>query len=238
MKLKLLFFDVETAPNLSYHWFGKHEQEIIEIVEEGYMLSFAYKWLGEKSVKSYSLATFKGNRKKLIEKLWELFNEADIVCGHNAKQFDVKWANRAFVFYGLTPPSPFKVVDTLTEARTKFKFNSNRLNDLGTYLKIGNKLETGGFPLWKRCMAGDKKAFALMEKYNRQDIVLLEKIYLRLRPYMNHPKINIEYGQCENCGSKSVVKNGAHILVGGFKKDQYQCKDCGHWFSPFKKYKI
>jgi uncharacterized protein YprB with RNaseH-like and TPR domain len=236
---KLLFFDVETAPNLSYHWHGKHEQEIIEIVEESYMLSFAYKWLGDKKVNSYSLATFRGNKKKLIEKLWELFNEADVVCGHNAKQFDVKWANKSFVFYELTPPSPYKVVDTLTEARSKLKLNSNRLNDIGVYLGIGSKLETGGFPLWKRCMAGEKKAFDLMEKYNRQDVALLEKVYLRLRPYMTtHPSIAIQNGYvCPLCGSKDVVSQGWKIMT-TYKRKQYQCKSCGKWSTSNEKIKI
>lgn len=237
-KTKILFFDIETSPNISYSWFGQYEVNIIEHIEEGYIMSFAYKFLGDKGVRSYSLDDFKGNKKKLVDKLWEVMNDSDIIVAHNGKAFDIKWANRAFIKYGLTPPSPYKVVDTLTEARSRFKFNSNRLNDLGKYLGLGEKFETGGFPLWKKCMAGDKKAYKKMVKYNKQDVVLLEKVYLKLRPFMNHPKINIGYEECEKCGSKNIVKNGYHTLVGGFRKDQYQCKDCGHWFSPFKKYKI
>jgi len=241
--MKILLYDCETSPNISYTWFGTHEVDVIEQVEEGHILSFAYKWLGEKTTKSYCLTDFKGNKevqkKKLIEKLWDIFNEADVVVAHNATQFDIKWANRSFVLHGLTPPSPYKVVDTLTLARSKFKFNNNRLNSLGKYLGLGEKVDTGGFDLWKRGMSGDKKAFKLMSKYNRNDVVLLEKVYLRLRPYITtHPNMNLEYDECPMCKSKNIIKQGSHTLVGGYKKDQFQCNDCGRWFSGKSKYKI
>lgn len=238
MEPKILLIDLETSPNISYTWYGKYEVDVIDFIEEGYILSFAYKWLG-KPVKAYSLKDFKMNKKKLIQKLWEVFNEADIIIAHNGKQFDIKWANRAFVYYGFKTPSPYKVIDTLTLARSKFKFNSNRLNDLGKYLGLGTKIETGGFQLWKKCMSGDRSAFNQMVKYNKQDVVLLEKVYIKLRPFMtNHPKVNLEYDECEHCKSKNIISQGYKSLVGGFKRQQFQCKDCGHWFSSKKKIKL
>ncbi len=234
---KVLLLDLETSPNISYTWFGKHEIDVIEFVEEGYILTFAYKWLGEKRTHSYSLADFRGNKEKLVKKLHELFNEADFIVAHNATQFDIKWANRAFIKCGLTPPSPYKVIDTLTLARSKFKFNSNRLNDLGKYLGVGSKVETGGFDLWKRCMGGDKKAFKKMCEYNRQDVTLLEKIYLKLRPFMNnHPVISmVNDFVCPVCGSSKLQSRGFMINAGGvFKRRRYQCQECGKWSSSEK----
>jgi DNA polymerase elongation subunit (family B) len=230
-ELKVLLFDCETAPNTSYTWHGKYEQNVIEFLEEGYMLSFAYKWLG-KPVKAFSLADFKMDKKKLVQKLWEVMDEADVIIAHNGKQFDIKWANRAFLLYGLTPPSPYRVIDTLTEARKNFKLNSNRLNDIGNYLGIGSKLETGGFPLWKACMAGDKKAFKKMVKYNKQDVVLLEQVYLKLRPFMtNHPICNADPNRvCPVCGSSHLQNRGWQI-TSMFKKRRVQCQSCGHWFT-------
>lgn len=234
MENKTLLFDLETSPNISYTWFGKHEIDVIEFIEEGYILSFAYKWINQKKTYSYSLADFKGNKEKLVKKLHELFNEADFIVAHNAKQFDIKWANRAFIKYELKPPSPYKIIDTLTMARSYFKFNSNRLNDLGQFLGVGSKLETGGFDLWKRCMLGDKKAFKKMCQYNRQDVVLLEKVYLKLRPYMhNHPVISTQNSFiCPICGSSHLQSRGFIQLSGGvFRKRRYQCQECGKWCS-------
>jgi DNA-directed RNA polymerase subunit RPC12/RpoP len=71
-----------------------------------------------------------------------------------------------------------------------------------------------------------------MESYNRQDVILLEKVYYRLRPWMdNHPNLSLlnQERNCPHCGSEAVRKEGiraAHLTL----KQQYQCKDCGSWF--------
>ena len=40
---KVLFYDIETAPNLAYVW-GKYQQDAIEIPRSWYMMAFGYKW--------------------------------------------------------------------------------------------------------------------------------------------------------------------------------------------------
>ena len=50
---KILLFDIETFANTGYTW-GLYEQNVIQFKREGYMLSFAYKWLGDKKIRSYS----------------------------------------------------------------------------------------------------------------------------------------------------------------------------------------
>ena len=244
MKFKTLLFDIETAPNVCFVWQGMHEVNVIEIIEEGYMLSFAWKWLGQKQTKVLAVNDFKGSlearKKKLVLALHELFDETDVLVGHNVKGFDAKNANKYFVLYNLLPPSPYKVVDTLTIARSNFKFNSNRLNDLGKFLKLGVKVETGGFKLWKECMEGSKKAFNKMKRYNKQDVDLLEKVYLRIRPYTKtHPNIAILNGyRCPMCDSKNVQSRGYRTLSGGFLRRRYRCNDCGRWSASQEKIRV
>jgi hypothetical protein len=236
MTNKVLLFDLETSPCVSYTWQGMHEVNVIEIVEEGYILSFAYKWLNEPKTYSYCLLDFKGDRKrKLVEKLHEIMEQADIVIAHNGNQFDFKWANKAFIFYGLKPLKPLKQVDTLTMARSKFNFNSNHLNDLGKFLGIGQKVETGGFGLWKKCMQLDKQAFKKMCEYNRNDVELLERVYLRLSPYGKTPPINIGMN-CPNCGSDKLQRRGFQINQ-VFMSQRLQCQDCGRWCTSSNKIK-
>jgi len=235
--MKILLYDIETSPNLGYIW-GKYEQDVIEYEREGHMLSFAYKWLGEKTVKAYSLPDFPlykkepENDKALVKKLWELFNEADVVIAHNGDQFDMRKANAFFIANGLTPPSPYKTVDTKKVAKRYFMFNSNKLDDLGNYLGLGRKAQTGGFSLWKGCMEGNMEAWKKMVKYNKQDIVLLEEIYLKLLPWIsNHPNVNIfdeKTAACPNCGGQHIQKRGkgANALT---TYQRYQCMDCGKW---------
>ncbi len=231
MNERLLLFDLETSPNIGYVW-GKHEQEVIEFVEESEIISVAYKWLGKKQIKAFCLYDFNGKNKKLIGKLHQLFDEASIICGHNSNSFDIKVANRSFIKYGFPPPSPYKQIDTLSIARQKFRFNSNRLNDLSIYLGIGKKVDTGGFELWKKCFRdNDVKSWRLMKKYNRMDVELLEKVYLRLRPYMNtHPVVSTDNELiCPVCGSDHLQSRG-WVYMNVFKKRRVQCQNCFKWF--------
>lgn len=234
-KTKILFFDIESMSNLGYIW-GKYEQNVIEYEREFYMLCFAYKWLGQSKVSAYSLPDFKNyrkdkyNDKDLVTKLWELFNEADIVVAHNGDSFDIRMANARFAFHGLPPPSPYKTVDTKKVAKRYFRFNSNKLDDLGNYFGLGRKIDTGGFELWLGCVNNDPMSWYKMVKYNKQDIVLLEKIYNKLLPWIvNHPNRNLYESttcNCPNCGSSNMIRHKTRISRTGMRQ-QWQCKDCG-----------
>jgi DNA polymerase elongation subunit (family B) len=221
--MKTLLFDIETSANLAYVW-GKYEQNVIEYKEEWRLLSVAWKWLDNPRI--YALNAPQ-NDKKLVKVLWELFDEADVIIGHNSDQFDIRKTNARFAYYNLPPPSPYKTVDTKKAAKRYFNFNSNKLDDLGEYLKLGRKVKHEGFSLWLGCLANNPLSWKRMIRYNKQDVVLLEKIYLRLRPYMtNHPKI---YGKtkCPHCGSNNVIYRG--MSTSPKPKQRISCKDCGIW---------
>ncbi len=133
---RVLIFDIESAPNLGYIW-GKYEQDVLSYVKEWYMLSFAFKWLGEEKTHVFGLPQYplykkdKMNDKQLVESLWKLFDEADIIIAHNGNSFDIKKSNARFIFHGMKPPSPYKSIDTKLVAKRSFNFNSNKLDDLG-----------------------------------------------------------------------------------------------------------
>lgn len=234
---KILLLDIETSPNLGYIW-GKYEQDVISFKEEWIMLCFSVKWLGDKKTEVYALPDFKGyekdrfNDEKLVRKLWEYLNEADIVIAHNGDSFDVKKSNARFIYHRVEPPAPYKTIDTLKVARKYFKFNSNKLDDLGQHLGLGKKEETGGFKTWLGCMNGDSKVWSVMKKYNKQDVILLERVYLRLRSWMtNHPNMNLinaTTNHCPICGHDKVQKRGFSLLKNGGRQ-KYQCKSCGGW---------
>ena len=239
-KPKILLFDIENAPNLAYIWNLWQEVTSSEMIENPwYLLCWSAKWLDDDKIYSSALIDFpkeykkdKENDKQVLKQLWKLLDEADIVIAHNAKKFDVRKSNARFIMNGLTPPSPYKIIDTLEAARQYFFFTSNKLNDLGKYLKVGQKVETGGFKLWRACMAGDKKAWKQMVTYCINDITLLEKIYLKLRPYiLNHPNLTVYMDEdfiCPKCGSKHIHKEGYTFTNAG-KYQRFSCKDCGAW---------
>jgi DNA polymerase III, epsilon subunit and related 3''-5'' exonucleases len=234
---KVLLFDIENTPLVSYTW-GIWEQDVIEVKAEWYILCFSYKWLGEKETHCIALPDFKGYKKgndceeKLIKKLWELFDEAEILIAHNGDNFDIKKANARFIQWGLEPPSPYKSIDTLKLARRNFKFDSNKLDYLGQYLKLGRKVPHTGKHLWFGCMDGDKSSWDLMKKYNKQDVILLEKVYYKLRGWVTvSTNMNLILGgifNCPKCGSNQVVKKGFNKTKTAIYQ-AWKCLNCGGW---------
>jgi hypothetical protein len=207
---------------------------VIEFVRERQIICFAWEWLGTSERGVLALPDFAGykrnpdDNKALIRELHKLISKADIVIGHNIDGFDDKRANTDFIKHGFPPPPPHKTIDTLKVARSKFSFNSNRLNDLGAFLGLGEKVKHGGFELWRGCMAGDPAAWALMKRYNQGDVTLLKRVYLKERPWIaNHPNLTAkdpEFG-CPKCGSKKVKRNGWTVDRYG-QKPRFRCLAC------------
>jgi len=234
---KIVFLDLETRPLLGYTW-GRYETNVLEVYQSWAILSFAYKWLGEKRIHIKALPDYprykkdKQNDRDLVRDLWKLLDEAEVVIAQNGDSFDIKKARARFIYHGLKPTSPFKTIDTMKVMRHRFAFDSNKLDDVSKELKIGAKLPHTGWNLWKGCMEGNMKAWALMKRYNVHDIRLLEKLYLRLRPWIeNHPNYNLYLGSrmnCPNCGEPTLQKRGT-LVQRSYIYIRYQCKNCGRW---------
>lgn len=238
-KPRILLLDIETAPNLTYYW-GLHQElhTMDMFVTQWYILCFCAKWLDAKDVIKCALPDFKTQYKKnkendrfILEVLWKLLDEADIVVTHNGVAFDLKKIYARFAIHGMKPPSSFKTVDTLLSARKHFDFTSNKLGDLGKILGLGQKVDTGGFKLWRECMLGNPSAWSRMIVYCKYDVILMEKVYLRLRPYMQcHPNLSLYIDcndmMCPNCSSKNLQMNG-FAYTSQAKYQRVVCKDCG-----------
>lgn len=225
----ILFYDIETTPNLAYVW-GKYQQDVIAFEHEWELLCFSYKWMGSRNTIVVGQDQF--TEQELVEFMHRLFEEADIVIAHNGDNFDQRMMNAKFLQFGLNPPSHYKSVDTKKVAKKYFRFNSNKLDDLGNLLGLGRKVQTGGFELWMGCMRGDVKSWATMKTYNKQDVELLEKIYLKLRPWIdNHPSLAMLDNRpdaCPKCGHEVLQSRGVrHTKVSTYTR--YQCQGCGGW---------
>jgi hypothetical protein len=230
--LKILLLDVETAPNLAHVW-GLWNQNVglPQLIESGYTLCWAAKWLGEKQV---HFASIRAGKKRMAREIHRLMQEADAIIHYNGNKFDVPTLNRDFLLCGLPPPSPSKQIDLLTTVRRKFRFPSNKLAYVSNALGIGSKLKHSGHELWVSCMAGDDAAWKTMEKYNVQDVRLLEALYDKLKPWIrshpNHGLYNPDNSQvCPKCGSENHQRRGfEHTATCSYQR--FQCCSCGGWF--------
>src|SRR5690606_2824992 len=228
--MKLLLLDIETAPHRVYAW-GLWSQGIAinQIEEPGYTMCWAAKWHGEREVMFDSIKQSKPA--KMIRGIHALMDEADAVVHYNGTKFDVPTLNQEFVIHGLNPPAPYKQIDLLTTAKRQFRLASNKLDYVAGFLGVGSKLQHKGMDLWRDCMALDDAAWRVMERYNKQDVRLLEKVYDRLLPWIpNHPNVSLyEDGKgCTHCGSHNLQRRGLAYTT-SCAYPRYQCKDCGKW---------
>lgn len=243
--MKILALDIETSPNVVYTW-GLFDQNVglNQVIETGGVLCFAAKWLGEKKVQFWSVE--RHGRQAMLEAAHVLLDEADVVMHYNGKRFDIPHLNREFVEAGFGPPSPYQQIDLYLTAKSKFKFQSNRLEHVSKQLGLKGKVEHAGFGLWRKCMDGlrdvgegrkmspeSAAAWRSMERYNKRDVTLLEELHDILLPWIpNYPSralIDHRPGSCPKCGSTELQRRGvAYTRVSEYP--QFQCQACGSWF--------
>lgn len=233
-EMKILVYDIETSPNTCYTW-GLWRQDIYlnQVKEFGSTLCWAAKWYGEKEMMFSSI--HRDGKEKMLHQIYRLIDEADVVIHYNGTKFDMPILNQEFLSLSLAPPSPVIQIDLLKVVRKRFRFPSNKMDYVAKYLKLGWKLEHKGMQLWLDCMDGDKLAWKVMEEYNKKDVILTEKIYKHLLPWIpNHPNYGLfQQGQddrpvCPNCGSNSVQKRGLSY-TSTLTYQRYRCNGCGTW---------
>lgn len=231
--MKILAIDIETAPNTAHVW-GLFKQNIgiNQIQETGRVMCFAAKWLNEKKISFWS--EHYDDHESVILMAHQYLDEADAVLSFNGQSFDMPMLNREFLRFGLSPPSPYRHIDLLQVAKRRFRFVSNKMDHLSAELGLERKMEHKGHELWTECIAGDAKAWRIMEKYNRQDVVVLEQLYRKMLPWIDtHPNMALnmdtpEDPTCTNCGSEDVHSRGVqHNKAHSYLR--YQCNECGVW---------
>ena len=230
--MKILLLDIETAPHRVYTWgLWNQNVSINQIEEPGYTLCWAAKWYGTKEM-MYSSVHGDG-RKIMLEKVYKLIEEADAVVHYNGTRFDMPTLNQEFVSMGFPPPCAPIHIDLLLTARKRFRLPSNKLNYVAQFLGLGEKVKHKGMELWRECMKGEDKAWRVMERYNKGDVLLLEKVYEVLRPWVpNHPNhalfSSTDVHVCPNCGGTHLQKRGKHHTK-TLTYQRYQCQSCGAW---------
>lgn len=234
---KILVVDIETAPKIAYVWrFWKENISPKQVKQHGHIMSFAAKWLGGEEI--FYEENRKENDRKIVSRLCDLLDQADLAVAHNGEQFDFKQIRARALVHGLKPPSPFKVVDTYKIAKKEFGFPSNSLEYLTGVLqcktKKGGHSKFPGFELWLECLKGNDEAWEEMKHYNIVDVIALEELYFKLRPWSTtHPNLsvyaeNTETPVCPKCGGTHLQYRGyAYTSVGKFHR--LQCQDCGGW---------
>ena len=229
---KRLFFDCEVSSNIAMVWQPGHKVSIgVEsIIKERAIICICYKWEGVKECHALTWDS-KQNDKKMLEKFVKIANEADEIIGHNGDRFDLAWVRTRCLYHGIQMFPKYVTIDTLKVARSKFKFNSNKLNYIAKFLGIGQKIHTD-LDLWKNIMLNrDKSALEKMVTYCKNDVILLEKVFKHLNTHIE-PKTHYgvihqqDRGSCPECGSDELIIQQTKYTAAGRKILVLQCKTC------------
>lgn len=236
----VLLLDIETSPSVSYHWrYFKENISLDQSIEYSQLLCIGLKWLNDDGItvvqpKNFDEWFTEETECQMLGEVREFMDNADFIIGHNLKAFDDPILKTRMLKYGYTPPKPYKHIDTLKTAKYEFKFPRNSLDGIADFLGVGRKNPTD-FDLWRRCVAGEEEAWNYMIDYCAQDIVVLEDIYMKMRPYdSKHPNGALFYPngvmRCGVCQSTNIKKiEDSHAITPVSMFELYQCQDCGKW---------
>ena len=239
-KQKALVLDIETSPILAYIWeLGEQHVTLNQIKTDWYIMAWSAKWLGEDGVFYYDLRQHKtGDDKKILEPLWNLLNEADILITQNGQHFDSRKINARFIHHGMKPPKPYQHIDTYRLVKRVASFTSNKLEYLTNMLnKVHKKMTHGKFPgleLWIECLKGNKRAWDEMKRYNIEDILSTEELYLNIKAWAPESMTKIfplatNTDTCHTCGYTGAMRLGRDRVRTGGVYTQNSCPKCGSW---------
>lgn len=236
---KILLLDIETLPGEGYFFDPRIDYlSADKVIKDVSISCWAAKWLFEPEIMGEVVSAkdaFLREDKSILNGIWKLMNEADIVITHNGLKFDIPMLYGRFVTYQMSPPAKFQNVDTCQTAKNVFKFNYNGLDQLGQRFGIGKKIDMS-FLDWKNCLTNDRDATTALEQmltYCKNDIApLLEDVYLAMLPYIpNHPNLglwNLDGNDCcKNCESKDIYWNEKPYATPAGLWNSWRCLSCG-----------
>lgn len=240
---RVLFWDIETSlqPVAVFQLAHNDWIDPSSILQERYIICAAWRWEGESAIHTVSVLDDPKRYKKnphddthVVKTLREVIAQADTIVAHNGDSFDKRYVDTRILVHGFDPLPPINSVDTYKVAKSKFMLNSNKLDYIGKLLGVGQKVKTSP-GLWMRVLNGDADAVKEMVKYNKQDVVLLQNVYEKLRPYATTQLSRELFGisGCPRCGSSKIQARGIHRAITRTYQ-RWQCQSCSGWFKTQK----
>ena len=244
MSPRIVFFDIEIIPDLNKalkywtklsSWPGKTLRASVSSV-----CVIGWKVLGEKKTHTLCAWDYPGWKKNvnddlpILKEFAKVVAGADCVVGHHSKGFDWRHLQTRLLLAGegvMDGKTPH--VDTKQISSKKFFFIDNKLQTLAEELFNESKLEHEGWDLWCRTHDRDPAAMKKMKDYCKQDVILLEKVFKKLRPEaIGLPNFNLmnPYKEkvCPKCGSSRILSNGKRYTKTKVYR-RYICADCNSW---------
>lgn len=237
--LKVLVYDIETAPGEAYVWSAKTRFVPHAMMKrQPFMIQWSAAWLHGGKVISDSATPPEVDLRedaRIVEAIGEMIRDADLVLAHNGDNFDIPWVRGRTWANDLKPLGPVASIDTKKLAAKDFYLMHNNLDAL-LEMKLGrNKIKTD-FSWWKDIIEkadaadwkGCQKALDRMERYCRKDTRDLRDLFKTMIPHVARlPRlVDADGGMvCPHCGSMDLQKRGVK-RTNAYNYQRYQCNSC------------
>jgi len=236
MKVKRLFYDIETSPNIGYFWRAGYRINLTpeNILEERKVICVSYKWEDQKTIHNITWDSSQ-NDLTLLKSFVSICKKADELVAYNGDNFDLPWLQGRCAVHGLDGIPEPKTVDVYRIVKRNFNFNSYKL-DYVAWLLCGEKKIKTEYKLWKDVCRGDKSALKRMRIYCNHDVDILQKVYNKVKQYAKpktHAGVLNGYSRwtCPGDGSEDVYKNKTRVTAAGIVRHQMYCKKCGRHYT-------
>lgn len=239
---KILILDVERLPGITHQmWWdrGDLQKRYIgydKVIREPRTTIVCAKFYFDQDV--IRLTEWdEGGRPEFLRNVHRLLSRAELVIAHNGTKADIPWLLGDFRFprIGCDEPfealpdlPPFKVIDTLTHLRSRYK-SGLPFKGLDAVLQIlGHPGKTDRYDpeAMERAVAGSEEDRERLVEYCVGDVIGGQWLYDRERPMMkNHPALFVDGKDkmtvCNRCGNNTEPterRYAANVLTYSMRK--------------------
>ena len=237
MKRKRLFYDIETSFCKGHFWRPGWNQTIhpSQITDHAKIISIHWKWEGDDKVYNLDWGLSKQCDKKMLEKFIKQINKADELVTHNGKRFDTPWLRTRAIYHDLEFPHTIREIDTYKLAKKYLNLPSYSLKEICDYYNLEAKKDAGGMETWVKVVYHkNKEALDHLLYYGDGDIISLEAVFNKLKPYVK-PSMHYavlrgnEKFHCPECGALPYY-NKMYTTAEGTIKHYMKCPSCKSTF--------
>jgi uncharacterized protein YprB with RNaseH-like and TPR domain len=227
---RILLWDLETT-DLNADW--------------GRLICMGWKWLDKKRVHLLKDVDYGGRNQyglfddsKLVLACRDILEQADAWVTHFGTYFDIPFLNARLLHHGYSPLPQDPLIrqeDTWFLAKRGIKIKSRHLDRIAKHIGTKAKKTLVEPEIWLKASAGYKPALKYIYEHCRKDILVLEEVFLALRPFSRKlPNYNLFTNTkgkpvCPTCGSEDHRPRGysyAKVTV----SPRFTCRSCGRWF--------
>ena len=204
---KRLFYDIETSLCEGVFFRPGYNQTINpqQVLSHGKIICISYKWEGKDKVHNLSWSKNQCD-KALLKKFIKELNKANEIVAHNGDRFDIKWIRARASYHGLDMKHTYNSIDTYKLCKKYLALPSYKLAEVAKYYGLTPKIDAGGLKTWIDIVIHkDQQALEHMIYYCNGDVITLEEVYNRLKPWFAH-----QYNYA--------------VLRGG---EKFHCPECG-----------